>query len=201
MIELGFDPFFLFFFFVLLLRAHKRPIDHRNLISLTGGPDKYHQHGHDSQEEKYALNPQETPNRDRKLPPTPTDLNEQVINLLDSFDPDQRDLSGFLASIRAAGEISKIETKVTTVDNTFSAVDMNEHQRQGTDHGLLTSPIYASQPLNPVQPAGLNSFHVDQRFTSPVRQVGGQSFSSSAPRSLNSSTRFSRPPYSHGPRW
>ena len=146
------------------------------------------------------MNPQETLNRDRKPQPPPTDLNEQVINLLDSFDPDQRDLSGFLASIRAASEISKIETKVTAVDNTFSSVDMNDHQRQATDAVSLTSPLYTSQSLTPVQPTGLISFRADQRFSNPTRSAG-QSFNSPAPRGLNSSARFSRPPYSNGPRW
>ena len=197
----------------LFFRGNKRPIDHRNLISLTGGPDNYinpqesKSVGTESSKAKptnqddlmpawlqQVLKSHEALPRDRK----PTDLNEQVINLLDSFDPDQKDLSGFLSSIRASGDIRQMKAAdepLSTIRGAYTSSDSRTKIANVAPSSLV--PIHKVE-ARPSERLAYPPSHgsVEQKFQSPSHHSKAPSSSS---RSFSSS-RFSRPPYHNGPR-
>jgi hypothetical protein len=219
---------------VVLFRSGQRPIDHRNLISLTSGPDKYSPPTSDShnsiepsigEEEisswlKDVLKAQEA--RERK----PADLNEQVLNLLDSFDHDQ--VNFMSQDGQVLGGTPTGGTKIKSLIDSHHPYS-NHHTRitttskasfEGSDQSRIEIPLVIPDPPSKVPSLMATVLYPDRPpFTtsgldsSPTRNPFDQQ--STRARSSNSATsstispsirgfspaRFSRPPYPRGSRW
>ncbi len=214
-------------------RSGQRPIDHRNLISLTSGPDKYSPPTSDphcstepqiGEEEisswlKDVFKAQEARERKQK----PADLNEQVLNLLDSFDHDQ---NNFVSSRdgtmpEAAPGTTKIKSVVDTnlrytnhhnrIPTSNASFVSSEHSQTTKAEGNSKVPSLMATVLYPDRPSfaavGSDNNVARHQFEQHSPRSRSSSSSSAATSSISPSNRgfsparFSRPPYPRGSRW
>lgn len=222
-------------YFPVKFRSGQRPIDHRNLISLTSGPDKYsppnsdaHSHVEPSigEEEisswlKDVLKAQEA--RERK----PDDLNEQVLNLLDSFDhgksngvtsragpmPEEAPSGGtkIISLVDSHHLYSSHNSRIPTSNTSFVSTEQPRKEipvvksdAPSKVPSLMATVLFPDRSsFTTVGSDGSTNRHQPFDQQSPR----SRSSSSTSPSSLSPSThgftpaRFSRPPYPRGSRW
>ena len=198
---------------------NKRPIDHRNLISLTDGPGEKYTAPKTSttstatgttaaastesrkknnilarEEEKSWLKDvlkaqEEARGLQRQHSTGHVDLNDQVNNLLDSFDPDRQDLGGGLLPL----PIHRLGEEDRSPGRTGST-----HGKAGNDSFSPRLPYGHNSPRPPTTgtPSAASS-------ASPVAIRGVRPLHPHHHHPQSSPTRFSRPshPSSFGPRW
>lgn len=219
------------------LRSGQRPIDHRNLISLTSGPDKYspppisdtHSHVEPSvgEEEisswlKDVLKAQEA--RERK----PSDLNEQVLNLLDSFDHDKSNCVKLRDGPMAEGAPSGAKKIMSLVDSHHlysshnSRIPTSNASFVCVEQPRKEIPVVKADPPAKVPSLMATVLYPDRSSFSTAASDGSanrhQPFDQQSPHGRNNSSatassspnpssrgftpsRFSRPPYPRGSRW
>lgn len=223
--------------FCVKFRSGQRPIDHRNLISLTSGPDKYspppisdtHSHVEPSvgEEEisswlKDVLKAQEA--RERK----PSDLNEQVLNLLDSFDHDKSNCVKLRDGPIAEGAPSGAKKIMSLVDSHHlysshnSRIPTSNASFVCVEQPRKEIPVVKADPPAKVPSLMATVLYPDRSSFSTAASDGSanrhQPFDQQSPHARNNSSatassspnpssrgftpsRFSRPPYPRGSRW
>ena len=212
-------------FVFLLIRSGTRPINHRNLISLTSGPEKYSPTATDSQtpqsseppigeEEisswlKDVLRAQEA--RERK----PADLNEHVINLLDSFGQEKVNsiAKGGEPMAESAAGSAKMRNKAES-HHLYSSHDKRKSSSfGGGEHSkspavkqdapskvpsLMATVLYPDRPSFAAVACDNNVTRNQFDQQRPRNSTNNPSSSSSSSTQSISPSRFARPPYS---RW
>ena len=220
----------MFFFIVhvfIQCRSGKRPIDHRNLISLTSGPDNLPPTSdtHCSAEAqigeedisnliKDVLKAQEAKERKQK----PADLNEEVLNLLDSFDRDQNNVvssrDGSISETSGTGKIKSLvdphlryssHHRIPASNTSFVGSSQAKAEGPSKVPSLMATMLYPDRPSFSAVGSDNNAArHQFEQHSPRSRSTSSSSATTSSISPSNrgfSPARFSRPPYPRGSRW